>query len=153
MVPAGWPYQRRCCPGAVGFCTSHHSLPMQRNIRHNEQQSDGYSHGWWHVIWQSTTAKRRGKTSCWQTTQRRAWTPTSTPSKRHMMPLGLVLNDDKQWMQQTKLSIDDLCVLIVLFRFNCICLITTLLVLPRMRNHWIYRFSIFGQIFELRNKI
>ena len=34
--------------------------------------------------------KEELKTNHWRATKRKAWTSTSTPSKRHMMPLGLV---------------------------------------------------------------
>ena len=45
----------------MGFRTSHHSSPTQKNSRRNGQQSDGYSHGWWLEIRRATTTKRRAK--------------------------------------------------------------------------------------------
>ena len=45
----------------VGFPTSHHLPPTQRNSRRNGRQSDGYSHGWWLEIRRATTTKRRAQ--------------------------------------------------------------------------------------------
>ena len=60
----GRPMSGRPCgstEGVVGFPTSHHSSPTQRNSRRNGRQSDGYSHGWWLEIRPATTTKRRAK--------------------------------------------------------------------------------------------
>ena len=60
----GRPMSGRPCgstEGVVGFPTSHHSSPTQRNSRRNGRQSDGYSHGWWLEIRWARTTKRRGK--------------------------------------------------------------------------------------------
>ena len=47
--------------GIVGFPTSHHSPPTQRNSRRNGRQSDDYSHGCWLEIRRATITKRRVK--------------------------------------------------------------------------------------------
>ena len=47
--------------GVVGFQTSHHLPPTQRNSRRNGRQSGGYSHGWWLEIRRATTTKRRAQ--------------------------------------------------------------------------------------------
>ena len=60
----GRPTSGRPCgstEGVVGFRTRHHMPPTQKNSRHNEQQSNGYSHGWWLEIRQATTTKRRAQ--------------------------------------------------------------------------------------------
>ena len=60
----GHPISGRPCgltEGVVGFPTSHHSPPTQRNSRRNGRQSGGYSHGWWLEIRRATTTKRRAQ--------------------------------------------------------------------------------------------
>ena len=60
----GRPISGRPCgstKGVMGFRTSHHLPPTQRNSRRNGRQSDGYSHGWWLEIRQATTTKRRAQ--------------------------------------------------------------------------------------------
>ena len=60
----GRPMSGRPCgstEGVVGFPTTPHSPPTQKNSRRNGRQSDGYSHGWWLDIRLARTTKRRGK--------------------------------------------------------------------------------------------
>ena len=61
-----------------------------RNSRRNGRQSDDYSDGWWLKIRQTTTTKRRAQHKALVHHPAWAWTFTATPTKRHMMPLGLV---------------------------------------------------------------
>ena len=76
----GQPMSGRPCgltEGVVGFPTSHHLSPTQRNSRRNGRQSDGYSHGW--LL--ATTTKRRGKNKILARLPGRGFNPRHTTNQ------------------------------------------------------------------------